>query len=1002
MNSLLFLAASLWISLTLASANADDAGPTGLSIEPIEFVSNVPARTDRAKPVSPAIPSTPCGIAVFSADSKMVATVVQAGDDELKGDVVIWDVAAAKVRCKYTQPRRIATVAFSPDNSLLAIGPDGPQPGVTLIDTTSGEVRLTLDGPAMRTNCFAWSTDGSRLALGSSTDKSVREWSVARKRFVKAHEVELTQILTVAFTDDNKLLAAGFVSREKTQILVLDATTGKVLQTLAGHKEAIDAAQFNAKATQIASVGWDAAVRVWEVATGNSLAELKGHKRGINSVSWSQDGKRLVSANPREFKLWDGEKKELLVDLGGENSGARLVTMSPDGKLVVAISREGNAQLWDVEKKSSVMTFDLSTTPVAKQKSGSGNDAPAATVISDGSEPEAIQALAYSRDGKWLAIAREDGRITLRRAADGKVHRDLAAFEDVAASVAFSPDSRLLASGSFEKLIKIWNVESGELVAQLSGHTNWVFAVAFSPDSKMLASASYDKTIKLWSLDGKELATLSGHTAGVRAVAFMPNGKHLISGSSDRTAIVWNVETRQQVMTLKGHTAAVRDVACSPDGITVATASEDSTIKLWKAEDWTERTVAQGADGVMFWCVAFSPQGRTLAGGTFDGNVKLFDPSDGKERSTLTGPTDAITSVAFAPDCHEIIAGSVDKSYRRWKARQKGTPAIASVPSTVEIKPAEAKPTVVKTTEAVTDLKAITLQVELPVLSLDLDKSGKFIAIGTGGYRAAGDLQLWDLAKQTRKWKGAEFKFGLPAVAFSSNDQIAVGNFTDNFLRLYNVTNGEKIKEVRGHRSKVHGIAFAPNGKSFATASLDRDVKLWDATTNREIRTFVGHKDYAFTVEFSPDGKQLLSASADQTVRIWNVETGKEVRQLIGHGGMVQQATFSRDGIYVATASADGTSRIYETTTGDYLFTLRGHRNKLETVAFAPHGKLMATGSSDRTIRIWDARCGAELLTLNNEGVVRVVRFTPDGKQLISGGDDKTVKIWDVTGIGSK
>ncbi len=997
MNVLLFLAASLWISLISTSTFADDAEPAGPTIEPIEFVSAAPAQTDRANRALPAIPSTPWGFAVFSPDSKMVATVVQPDDDELKGDIVVWDVPAAKVRCKYAQPSRIAAVAFSPDGTLLAIGPHGPQPGVTLIDTTSGEVRQTLPGPAMRTNCLAWSADGSRLALGSSSDKSVREWNVTRKRFVKAHEVELTQILAVAIADDNKLLAAGFVSREKTQILVLDVTTGKVIQTLAGHKEAIDAAQFNAKATQIASVGWDASVRIWEVATGNPLAELKGHKRGITSVSLSNDGKRLVSANPREFKLWDGDKKELLADLGGENSGARLVTMSPDGKQVISISREGNAQLWDVEKKSSVATLDLSITPVAKPEPGSSNEKPAAAIVADAAESEAIQALAYSRDGKWLAIAREDGRISQRTAVDGKVHRDIAAFEDVAASVAFSPDSKLLASGSFEKLIKIWNVESGELVAQLSGHGNWVFAVAFSPDSKMLASASYDKTVKIWSLDCKELATLNGHTAGVRAVAFLPDGKHLISGSSDRTAIVWNVETRQQVTTLKGHTAAVRDIACSPDGTTVATASEDSTIKLWKTTDWTERAVAKGADGVMFWCVAFSPQGRTLAGGTFDGNVKLFDPSDGKERSTLTGPTDAITSVTFAPDCHEIIAGSVDKSYRRWKARQTGTPAIASATTTVET-----KPTVLKTAEAVTALKAITLQIELPVLSFDLDKSGKLLAIGTGGYRAAGDLQLWDLTKQTRKWKGAEFKFGLPAVAFSSNDQIVVGNFTDNFLRLYNVTNGEKVKELRGHRSKVHGIAFAPNGKTFATASLDRDIKLWDTTTNREVKTFVGHKDFAFTVEFSPDGKQLLSASADQTVRLWNVETGKEVRQLIGHGGMVQQATFSRDGLYVATASADGTGRIYEAATGDYLFTLRGHRNKLETVAFAPHGKLIATGSSDRTIRIWDATCGTELMKLNQEGIVRVVRFTPDGKQLISGGDDKTVKIWEVTGIGRK
>ena len=112
------------------------------------------------------------------------------------------------------------------------------------------------------------------------------------------------------------------------------------------------------------------------------------------------------------------------------------------------------------------------------------------------------------------------------------------------------------------------------------------------------------------------MATLTGHTAECfESVTYTKDGKHLISGGSDRMAIVWSLDSRHIVATLKGHTAALRDIACSPDGGTVATASEDSTIKLWKTADWTA-AVAKGADGVMFWCLAFSPQGRTLAGGS--------------------------------------------------------------------------------------------------------------------------------------------------------------------------------------------------------------------------------------------------------------------------------------------------------------------------------------------------------------------------------------------------
>ena len=976
---------------------ADETSAPGPKIEPIDFVSTAAPQADPTGSGTSSPSSSPWGFAIFSPDSKLIATVAQPVGEGLKGEVIVWSAADAKRRCQFTQSGRIVAVAFSPDGKLLAIGPGGPQFGVSLVDTKTGDIQQTLPGPVAQANCLAWSADGKRLALGSTLDKSVREWDVTKKRFVKAHEIDLAHVLAVGFAKDGTLLAVGSPARERLLLHVVDVATGKPVQTLTGHKETIEAADLSGDGTRVVSVGWDATVRVWDVAKGETIAELKGHKRGINTVSQSSDGKRVASASTREFKLWDGETKELLSDLGGENSGAKLVAMSPDGAWLVSILRDGSAHLWDVEKRSERTALDRDTkaTETASTDTVVGVDKSGAPPPTDAPEPEAIQALAYSRDGKWLAIAREDGRISIRTAADGRVHRELEAFGDVASSVAFSPDSKLLASGSFDKVIKIWKVESGEQVAELPGHANWIFGIAFSPDGQTLASASYDKTVRLWNIaEAKELATLNGHTAGVRAVTFTRDGKLLISGGSDRTAIVWNIATRMPVATLKGHTAAVRDIACSPDGGTVATASEDATIKLWKTEDWTERAVAKGADGVMFWCLAFSPQGRTLAGGAFDGTIKLFDPSDGRERSTLRGPTDAVTAVAFAPDSHEIIASSIDKSFRRWKAQSVSvTSGVTGETKAPELKPAE----------AVTALNAITLKVGQPVLSLAFDKPGRQLAVGTGGYRTAGALQLWDVSKQEKKWQSPVFKFGLPAVTFSQNgQQLAIGNFTDNFLRLYNAADGEKLKELRGHRSKVHGVAYSPNGKYFATASLDNDIKLWDAATNREVKTFLGHKDYAFTVEFSPDGKLLLSASADRTARLWNVETGKEVRELAGHGGLIQQATFSRDGLRIATASSDGTSRVYDAVTGDYLFTLRGHRNKIDSVAFSPNGKLIATGASDRTVRLWDATCGAELLKLSQEAAVRVVLFSPDGKQLASGCDDKTVKLWDVAAFGTK
>lgn len=990
----------LSLFLPCSLLNADDASPAAPpQIEPVDFIDNArPAQNDPAnRRVTMPVP-TGWGYAVSSPDSQTFATVSVPDGAESKGEVMLWSVADPKPGIHFEQLGRIVVVSFSPDGKWLAIGPNAPQAGVKLIDVKTGEVAQTLPGPVARTNAMAWSSDGKQLVLASTTDRTIRIWNVPDRKLVKTFEPEATSLFTVGFTKAGQLLAAGVPIKDRDGLAIFDVMSGKTEKTLKGHKELVDAT-FAADASVLSSVGWDASVRIWDVASGEESGVMKGHKKGIRSIAMSSDGKRVATVNDREFKLWDGEKREFLADLGGENTGAKFVAMSPDGLWLVSITRDGTAHLWDVEKRTEKAKLEKNpqTASTSDDDDDSGAPRAAANPTGDIPEPEAIQSLAYSRDGKWIAIAREDGRISIRHAADGKVARELDAFTDVAACVAFSHDSQRLAAGSFDKTIKVWNVVSGEQLAEMTGHSNWVFSVAFSPDGSQLASGGYDRSVKLWNVaDSKEIATLSSHTAGVRSVAFTIDGQRLVSGSADRTAIVWDLTERKPIATLKGHSAAVRAVACSPDGTTIATASEDASVKLWRTSDWTERLSMSGTEGVMFWCLAFSPAGRTLAAGAFDGTVKLYDPSDGKERKMLRGPTEAITAIAFAPGAHEIIAGSIDKSLRRWKA-ELGATSVAAAKTADPEKPAELKPI-----EAVTALNAILLNTAQPVLSLAFNKDGRRLAVGTGKFRSPGSVQLWDTQKREKLWQSDEFKFGVPAVAFSKDEQrVAIGNFADNFLRLVDIANGKQLKEIRGHRAKITAISYSPDGKHFATASLDRDVKLWDASTNKEQKTFIGHADYVYSIAFSRDGKRLLSGSSDRTARIWDIESGKEILQLKGHQGSVQQAVYSHDGSLIATASADGTARIYEAATGDFLLTLRGHRNRIESVAFSPSGNLIATGASDKTIRLWDPASGSELLKLTQEAIVRVVLFSPDGKHLASGSEDLTVKLLDTSTVGN-
>ena len=559
--------------------------------------------------------------ATFSADGERALVATS------EGTVLIYDARSSRVLARHELGHEVLSAVLSEDGDVVALAVDR---GVEL--WTIGARDTTLLSMGSGSSAVIGILPGDREVVGADADGTINVWDIRSGDLQSAHETNGSRVTALAVSPAGRELAIS--TDVATSILDLRNGETRRIQprsSLYLHYSG-DGHRLLYEAPQPTVVDLRNPVRKAELDDG-------GFTTSVGAIS--PDGQRVfLGGIDGVGRLWYVNTDRVGLELRADQSLITSVGFHPDGQHMISGSTDGSVRVWATGARSQLPTSSIHSPVATSDGSIATLERNGVTHVWDGHTGElkgtfgtpteegwSSPAIAISPHGDLVASAAR-GNVEVWDTSDGRRRVNLTVWSPSEGSdqpttevnaLAFSPDGRNLAVAVDDGSVRIYPI-SGRRIPRVprffvwSAPNGWPFSLDFDARGDRLA-VGYTDGLVVWDTQGagRELQSFEprGGSAGaapvVLDVALSADGTRLISATSEQVIRIWDVATGRPSQVLEGQAGSGSSAAFNEAGDLAVTGSDEGVARVWDLRTGTVRATFRGRPGHAVTDVGFVP-----------------------------------------------------------------------------------------------------------------------------------------------------------------------------------------------------------------------------------------------------------------------------------------------------------------------------------------------------------------------------------------------------------